>query len=448
MREHKKIFIGSGHSLGKDYICAAISLWFLYSFSPSIVIQTAPTDRQVKHVMWGETMRHWNKRRYDLGGEAMADPLIKIRKEDWYLLGFTTKESGASREASGGKFSGFHSKYMCIIGSEAQAIENNIRDQIDGCAAGESPLVIFIGNPTRTTGFFAAGLKNTTENICFNFSCLENPNYIQRKEVIPGLASYEWVESRRREWGENDPRWYGRVLGQVPKTSVNTVIPEELYDRCIGKELLFESKKRGSIGVDPAMMGDDDMVISVFESGKLVEEMAIPKCSAPEGCSFVVQLQKKWFPEGQIAIVVDCDGLGAPFLDFIKKMMPDELNIVFVDFKGSCTDKEQVNEQYHNHRAELAFHVKQEMEKGNVSLDKHTGAKEEALADEYFVNHRGKIQIIDKQDIKDSIGRSPNRWDARKLAIWGFKYGPKSIKSKDAWARSTSLIGGGSHMSA
>jgi hypothetical protein len=73
------------------------------------------------------------------------------------------------------------------------------------------------------------------------------------------------------------------------------------------------------------------------------------------------------------------------------------------------------------------------MEAGLVSLDGDELAKEEALAEQYFVNQRGKIQLEDKDDIKERIGRSPGRWDADKLALWGFKYAP-IIKKKDMYS--------------
>jgi len=104
-------FLGSDfmvlhNSLGKDYICSLLSLWFLQTYIPSIVIQTAPTDRQVRKVMWGDTLKHWNNKLIDLGGTPYANPYLEVEKADWYLIGFTTKESGASAEG-GGKFQGF-----------------------------------------------------------------------------------------------------------------------------------------------------------------------------------------------------------------------------------------------------------------------------------------------------------------------------------------------------
>lgn len=421
-----RVVVGSGHSLGKDYIAGAIALWFLYCFHPSKVILTAPSERQVKSIMWMELSRHFNTAKIKLEGD-MKNLMLKLR-EDWFIEGFTTKEVNQQT----GKFQGYHSPNILVIVSEAQAVDSVIYDQIDGLLTSGNSKLLLIGNPITTSGRYIQELKNTTRNKVIQLSCLENPNYIERREVIPGLATYDWVEDKRGRWGEADPRWQGRVLGIVPEQAIDTVIPEALYTMCEGKELLTWPRKHGSIGVDPARFGDDDMVISVFESGKLLAEIVLPKCNAPEGASRVIQAQKRYFPEGQIVIVVDCDGLGGPYLDMMKQMVPDELNIRFIEFHGSSTDKEMVTPGYKNLRAEAAFYAKEMMEKGKISLDNDAWAKEEALTEKYFVNLKGDIQLEDKEEVKERIGRSPGKWDARKLAIWGFKYSDP-IKKRDPW---------------
>ena len=445
IKEHKSIYIGSGHSLGKDYICAAIALWFLFTRYKSKVVLTAPTERQVKKVMWGEVLSHWKRKKIDLGGKPYADPYLEINKEDWYLIGFTTKESGASKDASGGKFQGFHADSVCVIASEAQAIEDSIFDQIDAVTTGANNLRIFIGNPTRSSGQFIRGLKNKTDNYSFNFSCLDNPNYKQKKTVVPGLTSYEWVEDKRKKWGEDDPRWQGRVLGIPPTSSINTVISEDLYSKCVNREL-NDTRKTGVIGVDPARFGVDNMVISVLESGYFIKDYKIPKCEATEGCSHIAMAQKEHFPSGQVVFVIDCDGLGGPFLDFLKKMIPDQLNCKFIEIHGASTNKNDVDPEYQNMRAQISFHAKEQLKNGLVSLDEDQVSKEEALAEEYFVNTRGKIQIIEKEEIRDSLGRSPDTWDARKLAIWGMQFA-ENIGPNDKYARGykDSLISPGSN---
>ena len=288
-------------------------------------------------------------------------------------------------------------------------------------------------------------------NIVINLDCLQSPNYIEGREVVPGLVGRAWIEDKERRWNADktgkDPRYMARVRGIKPDTSIDTVISREIYRSCVGRALAWWSGKFCSIGVDPALTGTDDMVISVMESGKLIGEEIMPKCEAPEACSFMAVAQRKYFPSG-CTMVVDCDGLGAPIAQFYRAMKPDNVNVI--EFHGSSTDKEQVSPEFHNHRAEAAFYAKQRMESGHIALDGNDDAMEEGTCEKYFMNTRGKIQIEDKDDIKERIGRSPGRWDARKLAIWGFKTAQK-IKGKDAWGEpsgSRSMAPGLSAMSA
>jgi len=100
--------------------------------------------------MWRETTRHWNNKIVDLGGEIFTEPKLMIdNKKKWFMLGFTTKETGATKEGGGGKFQGYHERNICVIVTEAQAIPDEFYDQIDGVATSQNCLVIFIGNPTR-----------------------------------------------------------------------------------------------------------------------------------------------------------------------------------------------------------------------------------------------------------------------------------------------------------
>lgn len=431
--DRKPIVVPSGHAMGKDYtISGCASLWFAECFGPCKVIMTGPTDRQVREIMWAELERAYNNRTIKDAFGRLINCKLDLR-EDWFILAFTTKESGDSA----GKFQGAHSPKIMIIGSEAQAIDDKIYDQIDGLTTSGSVLQVYLGNPLRTTGRFAKMIRDTTRNRVIHLDCYESPNVISGRDLIPGMVSKAWVDEKEALWNADksgmDPRYRAKVRGLLPTTSVNTVIAEDLYDKC-QERTIFPSAMRGSIGVDPARFGDDDMVISAYESGRLLERKIIPKCDAVQGSGEIVLMQKKHFPDGQIAIVVDCDGLGGPYLDYAKKMIPDQLEITWVEFHGSCADREMVSQEYHNHRAEAAFWIKSQMEDGMVSLDRDEFAKEEALAEQYFVNQRGKIQLEDKDEIKERIGRSPGRWDADKLAIWGFKYAPL-IKKKDMYSR-------------
>lgn len=448
IKEHKPIYIASGHALGKDYICGAIAPAFLHLYQPSIVILTAPTDRQVNGIMFKEVSTHWRNRKFDFGGKIFSEPHIEIEK-DWYLLGFTTKDTGQGAEAGGGKFQGFHSPNICIIVSEAQAVENPIRDQIDAIATASNCLLIFIGNPTASSGWFADGLKNRNgKNIVFHFSCLENPNYIERKEVIPGLTSYEWVEDKRVRWGEHDPRWISRVLGQVPDVSLNRVFDEALLDK-IGHlwGTFGKYANIGGVSVDPSGRGVDENVFMSGEGGEPTEVFTKLIMSPSEKAHTAVKMCRA-IPENRGKfIIVDCDGLGQETFTELKDFHESYTRgIELIAFNGSapCSLDGQGKRTYRNKRCEAAFIGKDRAIAGKSSINpRDTELKEDLLADEFFVKN-GMLQLIDKEDVKDKIGRSPGRGDAWKMLQYAFSFyqetrisnilSEKEIKDKPVYA--------------
>lgn len=422
--ERKPIYVGSGHSLGKDYITAAISLWFLDCYEPSIVIQTAPTDRQVKKIMWGETKRHWNNRPKEYGGNAYTNPYIEMRREDWYLIGFTTKESGSSADSGGGKFQGFHSPNICVIVTEAQAIEDVIFDQIDGVTTSENILTIFIGNPTRAKGRFAKGLRDKKNNIVFNFSCLENPNYLHQQTIIPGLASYEWVEDKRRRWGEDDPRWIGRVLGQIPDSGVSHVLGQRDIDLMKKRQgFLSIYSDNAGVAVDSAGEGTDDNVIMGGKGGEVLKKIIKANMAPSEQAMEAVAMCKEL--HGSF-VVFDCDGIGIGAYQEACKLPKDYIgNIQLIKFHGSktfpITEREEAGENYHNLRVKAAFITQARARRGQAAIDENDTELIEDLMEEEYFEKGGTIRLEEKEDIKERLQRSPGRGDCFKMLQWGFE---------------------------
>ena len=430
--------MGSGNGLGKDFICACIALWFLETHAPSKVILTAPGHRQVDSIMWRETLSKFQNRNFKALGKAYANPYIEIRKEDWFLLGFATKETGASAEAAGAKFQGYHARNLLIIVSEAQAVEDVVYDQIDSVATASNNLVIYIGNPTRATGRFAKGLKDPVNNIVFNFSVLDNPNYKHRKEVIPGLSSYEWVEDKRRKWGERDPRWIARVLGQIPENALNNTFPESWFNHVRGRwDLLRIHDPSAGVAVDSAGMGVDDNVILSGVGGEPADIYTKTLMTPKELTFKAVEMCKAI--NGQF-IVFDCDGLGIRDYQEAAALPRDYLRgIQLIKFHGSSgstlyestTDPKSGREVrrplYANLRAEASFVTQERGNAGKCSINDKDKEMIDDLAEEsYFENDKGLIQIEDKDDLRERLGRSPGRGDAYKMLQWAFAQGFES----------------------
>ena len=48
---HRRVAVKSGNGLGKGFSAAVAVLWFLYCHDPAVVLSTAPTFRQVRHIL-------------------------------------------------------------------------------------------------------------------------------------------------------------------------------------------------------------------------------------------------------------------------------------------------------------------------------------------------------------------------------------------------------------
>lgn len=435
IKERKPIFVASGHALGKDYICGGLANWFLDCFIPSKVVLTAPSDRQVKLIMWAETLGHFNRKKVKLWGRARTSPYIEILQENWFLVGFATKESGASADAGGGKFQGLRgAENMCIIVTEAQAVEDNIQTQIDAVATAKNVLIIYLGNPTRAKGFFAKGLKDKKNNIVFNFSCLENPNYLQREIVVPGLTTYEWVEDKRRRWGEDDPRWIGRVLGQVPDNAASNTFPqawiEHVKERC---GFLSIHLPDAGVAVDSSGEGVDENVIMSGQGGEVVDVYTKTLMTPTEVAHKAVAMCKAI--NGHF-IVFDCDGVGVRDYQECCNLPEDYLRgIEIIKFHGSAPSqvwlpmppvngKQAKRPMYQNMRAEASFVTRDRGYAGKCSInEKDKELIDDLTEEEYFKNKKGLLQIEDKTDLKDRLDRSPGRGDCYKMLQWAFEQG-------------------------
>jgi phage terminase large subunit len=406
----KPLVVTSGHSLGKDFVAAGLVPYFLECFAPCIVITTAPTNRQVKNVMWAEIERHY-KSLPDPPGELL-NLTIQIAPKH-YALGFTTKETAGAV----GKFQGFHADRVFVIVSEAQAVPDEVYQQIDAILTGQIGFLMMIGNPLRTTGTFANAIRAKDQNQVIQMSCLDTPNYIEKAPIIPGVCSYEWVEDKRKRWGENDPRWISRVLGLLPSTSIDTIFPHELVEKMIDRKTLDANVRKG-VAVDPAHFGDDESVIyggtnGMIEASKIYTGEQTDATAAH--CSVMLNRVGGNFIAG------DTIGVGVGVFDTLRTMgiRSNGKPIHLIPIQSAAQDG--VDQSYANRRAEMWFTALRRAERGDAAVPNDPVLIEELTEVKYFMNNKGKIQIEGKDDIKERLGRSPNRADAWVMFQYGME---------------------------
>ena len=193
IRDHRRVAVKARNGLGKGFTAAVAVLWFLSCHAPAIVLTTAPTARQVRHVLWREIGRlHRNSAR-SLGGNMFSTRLEVAH--DRFALGLSTDEAD--------QFQGFHSPNMLIVVDEAEGVSEGIYEAIDAVMTAGNCKLLLIGNPTSDSGTFRRAFhedRRMFHNI--TISALESPNVEQQQVVVPGLTTAEWVVERAGLWVE------------------------------------------------------------------------------------------------------------------------------------------------------------------------------------------------------------------------------------------------------
>lgn len=121
-------------------------------------------------------------------------------------------------------------------------------------------------------------------------------------------------------------------------------------------------------------------------------------------------------------VFIDSSGVGKGLYDRLAEKF-GTLTVVGVNF-GSSPEEEKnkkTNVAYQNRRAQLYFWLREACEDGKVLFDINEEDLFEEIENTYYESDVEKIRIEPKDNIKDRLGRSPDKADAVVLANAAFK---------------------------
>ena len=213
---HRRVAVKSGNGLGKGFCAAVALLWFMHAHQDAaIALSTAPTFRQVRHILWRQLRRLYRPAAKSLGGK-MLDTRWEL-SGDRYAMGLSAD--------SADQFQGFHSPNMFIVVDEAEGVGDEIYEAIESVMTSADPLLLLIGNPTTMTGAFRRAFYEERQLYrTITISALDSPNVQAGRVIIPGLTTPRWVEERREIWGDENPVYRARVLGEFPDQGEDTLL--------------------------------------------------------------------------------------------------------------------------------------------------------------------------------------------------------------------------------
>ena len=264
VRDHKYTVVRSCHGSGKSFTAARIALWFLHSFPNSKVITTAPTFRQVEDILWREIRSARTRSRIQLGGKV-NNTSIDI-SEQWFAMGLSTDEPD--------RFQGYHAIDILLIVDEASGVTEDIYNASEGIVSSQHARILYIGNPTNTDGTFYRSFKlpgyskihisafDTPNFTTFGITLEDIRNNTWQKKITgdlpaPYLITPEWVYDKYLRWGEGNPMWDSRVIGNFPEQGEDSLIPLGKIEQAYSSHLDVKETDPEQVGVDIARFGSD-----------------------------------------------------------------------------------------------------------------------------------------------------------------------------------------------
>jgi hypothetical protein len=410
VRDFPRVTVRSGNGVGKTAIAARIALWFLTCHYPSIVITTAPTTRQVEKLLWGEIRRAYKTANIEIGGDVLT---TEIRLDDnWYALGFSTDEPE--------RFQGFHSAHILIIVDEASGMAEPIFEAIEGILTSENARILLIGNPTDPSGYFGRTFLHPRESQGWkhlNLNCWNSPNVRNGINDIPALCGFKWPKEKLVHWGEFNPFYQVRVLGNFPEIGADNLIPYHLVHAAL------ERSRRGVgdklIGVDVARFGDDASVISRLQGAQF---RVLKKQYKQDGnmlADSVMECIKRRENRDVKTIKIDIIGWGASCYDALNKMkkkgndiekkLLKKVNLVEVNVSEKPKSVAAAKD-YKNIRAETAFMIREMFEDGDIDIDNEDLAVQAANIKFDFTE--GRYLLEKKKKFKERLRVSPDEFDS------------------------------------
>ena len=428
--EERRVAVKSGNGLGKDFTAAVALLWYLHAHDPGIVLSTAPTFRQVRHVLWRQIRTLHRRAVQELGGR-MLDTRWELA-DDRYALGLSADEAE--------RFQGFHSENMLVVVDEAEGIEDEIYEAIDAVMTSENVKLLLIGNPTRPSGpFYRAFHDEKGIYRPITISALESPNVVNRKIEIAGLTTANWVEERRAIWGEASDMYQSRVLGEFPRLGEDVLIAMEDIDEAVEdggilrqaqdeRRVLVQDERtaaadwsgmflpRGGTASGPVVIGMDvarfgrSRTVLVVRRGDVVEDVRVfSGINTMAGVGQVIAALREY---GPAQVNVDEVGVGGGVVDRLK-----EQGYTVRGMAGGGKPERDLT--CGNRRAEGYRMLERRFSERRIRIPRDVELIKELAGLRYKYNSQGRMLIESKGKTRSRGLASPDKADALMLAFLG-----------------------------
>ncbi len=395
-RGERRISIRAGHGVGKSTTCSWALIWHMVCRYPQKGVVTAPTAAQLFDALFAELKAWINKLPPVLRDsiDMFSDKIVLRGAPESSFI--SARTSSADRPEA---LAGVHSEHVLLVVDEASAIPETVFEAAAGSMSGHSATTILISNPTRGSGmFYKTHHQLASDWFRMHVSCLDNP-----------LVSKDFVAQIAATYGESSNAFRIRVLGEFALADDDTLIPAELVDGAINRDLTVSRDEPVVYGLDVARFGTDRTALCK-RRGSVVEE--IKSWGGLDLMQTVGQIVNEAKLDAPEEICVDTIGLGGGVADRLREQGYNVRDV-------NVSESSAMNPNANKLRDELWMSVKDWLATRAVKLPRDETLRHELVAPRYSFTSTGKLVVESKDSMRKRRMRSPDLADALCLTFAG-----------------------------
>lgn len=408
--------VKSCHGTGKSFISSRIITGWVGRYAPgeAFAITTAPTDAQVKAILWREINKCFKRNTRILPG--------RVNLKEWYidneLVAFGRKPADTDEAA----FQGIHQRYLLIVFDEASGIPKELWDAARSLMTNEDCRFLAIGNPDVPDSHFQDICKPGSGWNVIHIPAWVTPAYTGEslpKKVLDQLVTKLWVEERRADWLEDSPLWIAKVEAEFPADSEDGVIPASRLLKCkVEKNLSRDDLVPVTLGVDVGAGGD----ATVIRERRGRKAGRVWRNHSRDSETVTKLIVKAVVETGATKVRIDSAGIGWGVVGHVRdklRQMGGAYEQVRV-LKVNVAQASSKPTRFPKLRDQLWWEVGRELSVQGFwdlsGVDDQT--LNQLLSVKYEIDSVGRVKIEPKDETKKRIKRSPDDADAMLLAFY------------------------------
>lgn len=408
--DHKKTAVKTTHSIGKTFTGALATAWWIDTRgTDGIVISSAPTYDQVHGLLWEEIRKF-----HVLGGLPG-----RVTQDDRWIMPFSENGRSVDRLVAQGRkpadtnihaFQGTHRPAgVLVILDEGGGVPESIYTGTEAITTAPMDRILAIGNPDDPNTEFGRIFREAPEDWnLITVSAFDTPNFTG--EEIPeylakSLPQVEWVESRRKDWGEDSNRYKAKVLAEFPDSSDDGLFNMGQVESAVSS---VNIPKRDSVapvlGVDVARFGTDRTTVFANWAGHVEHADDWAGLDTLESAERIAEIAKRL---GAREIRIDAIGVGAGVKDNLVRMVDEHCAVYEMIGNAASPDFNK----WYNARAYWYDMLRSRIASGEIDLPEHNQLVDEFRVIRYTLRDTSML-IESKEDMRRRGVKSPDFLDA------------------------------------